>query len=256
MLRNTLAFAIALGTTAGASAAEFYVSGSLGLADTDDLSNDGTFTQDFTTGEVTGVTPPLVIPAGQAVGWTTELDSGTAFGIAGGVRLDNFRIELEYAGASNDVDTHGGVVAGGIALDAIDAGVLLTGNVGDLGTSVGALVADGRGEVETSAFYVNGFYDFDTGSAWTPYVGVGIGTANVEVEYAPSGVGIIDDDDDVLTYQVMGGVAYGFTENLEATGGIRYRVMEEASLNSPLLNASFDIEVESFIYEVGVRYTF
>jgi hypothetical protein len=43
-------------------------------------------------------------------------------------------------------------------------------------------------------------------------------TADIQIQ-------IIDDDDDVFTHQLMGGVAYGFTENLEATGGIRYRVM-------------------------------
>lgn len=256
MLRSTLAVAIALGASAGANAAEYYVSGSLGLADTDDLDNDGAFVQDFTTGEVTGVTPPLVIPAGQAVSWDTEVDEDLAFGIAAGMRFDKFRVELEYAASSNDVDTHEGVVAAGIPLDGIDAGVLLTGNVGDLGVTVGELVADGRGEVETSAFYVNGFYDFINETNWTPYVGVGIGYANVDIDYAPSGVEIIEDDDDVFTYQIMGGVAYSITENVEATGGIRYRVMDDASVDSPLLTASFDIEVETLVYELGVRYNF
>ncbi len=243
-----------------AQAADLYVGATYGYVDMDDIDTDGNFTSDFTTGTVTGVNPPLTIPAGSPVNWETELDSGDGFGLVFGTAFELFnqswRAELEYSATSNDVDGHSGVTAAGILLDPIDAGVLLTGNVGDLGVSVGDLVANGQGEVETSTFFVNGYYDFKNSTNWTPFLGLGIGYSNVEVEYEPSNVGIIDDDDDVFAWQVMGGVNYSINDQFEVTGSVRYRETDDAELNADLIPAEFDIETETLIYDLGIRYNF
>ena len=47
-----------------------------------------------------------------------------------------------------DVNRHFGVNAAGIDLSNIDAGVLIAGNVGDLGVSTEGLVANGAGAIE------------------------------------------------------------------------------------------------------------
>lgn len=233
-----------------------YIGASYGFADTDDISTDGKFTSDFTTGTVTGVNPPLTVPAGESVKWNTKLDDGEAYSFVFGKQFGMFRAELEYTATNNDVDKHSGVTAAGINLDAIDAGVLLTGNVGDLGVSVGDLVANGQGEVETSAWLVNGYYDFKNSTAFTPFLGGGVGMANVDIEYKPSNVGIINDDDDVFVWQVMGGVSYSFTDQFHLVGSLRYRETDEASVKSDLLPAKFDIETETLVYDIGVRYSF
>ena len=119
-----------IGATA---AAEIYVAGTYGIVDQDDSNNSGNFTSDFTTGAVTGVNPPLTIPAGSPVVWETDFDKGDQWSLAIGYKLNNFRVELEYARTTSDIDTHKGVSAAGIDLTAIDAGVLISGNVGDLG---------------------------------------------------------------------------------------------------------------------------
>lgn len=261
-MKSTTVFArTALGALLAAAplaqAADVYVGATYGIVDMDDIDTDGTFTSDFVTGQVSDVPgSPLTIPAGSPVSWETELDDGDGFGLVFGMKFDLFRAEIEYSLTNNDVDSHGGVNAAGIDLDGIDAGILLTGNTDDLGITVGELVGNGQGEVETSSFFVNAYYDFKNNSAWTPFVGAGIGYANVEVEYSPSNVDIIDDDDDVFAWQIMGGVSYAFNDQFEVTGSIRYRETDEAEFNSDLLGAEFDIETETLIYDLGIRYNF
>jgi len=243
-------------TSAAAFSADFYVSGSFGLVEQDDSSTDGKFASDFTTGTVTGVNPPLTIPAGNKVGWSTKYDDGTAFNLAIGMAVEAFRLELEYSATEADVDKHTGVSAAGIDLTDIDAGVLLTGNVGDLGVSAGDLVANGKGSLETETFFLNGFYDFHNSTDFTPFIGAGIGYSNIDVDYKPSNVKIINDDDDVVSYQVSGGVSYAFNDFFHVVGSIRYRTSDDASVNSSLLPAKFDIENESLMYDIGLRYYF
>lgn len=255
-IRHISAFAALLLVVIPVASANIYISASYGINDQDDSSNDGRFTGDFTTGTVTGVNPPLNIPSSSPVGWKTDFDNGDAYSLALGWQHEHFRIELEYAYSDSDVDTHTGVSAAGLDLSAIDAGVLIAGNVGDLGVSVADLVADGRGEIENTLFFINGYYDFANNTAFTPYVGAGIGYSNVDVTYRPSGVGVINSDDDVFVYQLMVGIAYKVTDPVDVTLNARYRDGDEASVESSLLPANFDIENQSWIFDLGVRYTF
>src|SRR5690606_33876272 len=124
----------------------------LGINFQDDTSNRGDLVGSFTTGQVTGVTPPLTLPVGAPVSWSTQYDDGMFYSLAAGRNFQSFRFELEYSWTEADIDSHRGVNAGGIDLSAIDAGVLISGNVGDLGTSTAALVADGRGDIDTDTW--------------------------------------------------------------------------------------------------------
>jgi len=237
-------------------AADMYVSGTVGYIDLSSSKNSGTFQSDFTTGSVTGVTPPLTIPTGSPVGWSTSFDSGMAYSIALGWKMDAFRFELEYAMSDSDIDSHKGVNAAGIDLTSIDAGVLLTGNVGDLGVSVGGLVADGRGSLESSTIYLNAYYDFMHDEAFSPYIGAGIGYADTDVQFMPSGVGVIDDSDSGFSYQLILGASYALNDQLELFGDVRYRDTDDASVNSPLLSAGFDVENSGTLFNLGLRYSF
>ncbi len=234
----------------------FYISGSAGQNYQDDTSNNGTFTSAFTTGAVTGVTPPLNIPAGNPVTWKTDYDNGNVFNLAIGMSRDNYRFELEYSQTQFDVDSHQGVSVAGIELSTIDAGVLISGNAGDLGVSTAALVAAGQGELETSTLMLNAYYDYKTDSAFTPYVGIGIGTATTDLEFSPSGVGIISNDDNTFVYQLIIGASYAFSDNLGAFASYVYRDADEASLDASLLPARFDINNESSLLNAGLKFSF
>lgn len=255
--KNHLCCAIAVSAFSFAAQAEdFYVGGNLGYSNMDDTATSGSFNSEFVTGPGTTIPAGVALPAGTDVGWDTSVDSGTAYSLTLGYQLGQLRLEAEYARAQNDVTSHGGVSAAGIDLGAEDAGVLVTGAPGNLGVSVADLVADGRGEFDTSYLFANLYYDFDLGTALKPYVGAGIGNASVDVTYSPSDVGIIDDSDDVFAYQIMGGVNYDLSEQVTLFGGLRWRETDDITVNADLFDAQFDVEMSSFIAEIGTRFRF
>ncbi|WP_299594119.1 P44/Msp2 family outer membrane protein [uncultured Microbulbifer sp.] len=234
----------------------FYLSGSLSYNEMDDTYNDGSFTQQFITGPGTAIPAGVVLPVGTAVGWNTDVDSGAGANLAIGWQMNQLRFEAEYAYASHDVDSHFNVMAAGIDLSNEDAGVLVSGLPGNLGISVADLVADGAGDFTADYLFINAFYDFDISWTLKPYIGAGIGNAWVDVEYNPSGVGIIDDDDSVFAYQVMAGLNYWCSEQLSFFGGLRWRQTDDIEVRADLLPASFEIENESWLAEIGARWKF
>jgi opacity protein-like surface antigen len=240
-----------------AQAQDFYVSGSIGRGYPDNVTNQGIFTSGFTTGQVTGVNPPLTLPSGAPVNWRTNLDDGEFYGFAIGMKTGFLRYEVDYTWSKFGVSTHRGVNAGGINLSGIDAGVLLTGNVGDIGVSVANLVATDSGDIDTTTLMLNAFYDFDTGSKLTPYIGLGLGWMNVDLTYQPGGVGVIRDDDNVFAYQLVGGLNYEVNDSISVFASYRYRDSRDARVRSSLLPAAFDIEgTSSSTIDLGIRYSF
>jgi opacity protein-like surface antigen len=236
--------------------ADFYMSLGLGSYSSDNSSNEGVFLSDFTTGEVTGVSPPLVVPAGSPVVWNTEFDRVSSMAIAAGWKFDQFRFEVEYINADQDVRSHEGVTAAGIDLSGIDAGVLLTGNIGDLGVSVADLVADGQGEIDTISIFFNGYYDFQNESAFTPYVGFGLGYSDTEIKFMPSGVSVLEDSDSYLSYQLILGAAYELTETIELFASYRNRNGGDVKGISSLLDAELEVDTSGNVFEMGLRYHF
>ncbi|MCW8194098.1 porin family protein [Proteobacteria bacterium 005FR1] len=256
-LLKTFCPAVLLLSVGFAQAQEFYVSGALGVSDPDDVDNEGTFTSSFTTGAVTGVTPPLTLPSGTPIEWDTELDTGDLWALSIGWQLnENFRAELEWNWTEWDVDKHTGVTAGGIDLTDIDAGVLISGNTGDLGVTVGNLVADGNGSIESNTIFVNGYYDFANDSNLTPYLGLGVGYRQLDIDYRPGGAVIIDDDDSALAYQASAGVLFEINESIDLLAAVNYIAGEEVTVDSSLLPAELDIEPEDFNYRVGLKWNF
>lgn len=248
---------LALAAGTAAQAQDFYVSGSLGRTFADDISTNGSFARTFTTGTVTGVNPPLQIPAGAPVRWRTNIDDSNFYSVAFGLDTDFLRYEFEYSRAKFDIDSHRDVTAAGLALGALDAGVLIAGNVGDLGISVANLVADGRGEIDTASYMLNVYYDFDLGMAVLPYIGVGIGNTTHDVNYRPGGVQVIDDEANQFSWQLLAGLSYDINDVLKLQGTWRFRDGEDAGVRSTLLPARFDLGSSgTHTLEVGIRYAF
>jgi opacity protein-like surface antigen len=238
ILTTSIASLCLMGIGISAQAQDFYVSGSVGQGFPGNVNNQGAFTSPFTTGQVTGVNPPLTLPAGDPVSWRTNLNNGEFWSLAAGMKSGALRYEAEYTWSKFGVSSHRGVNAGGIDLSNIDAGVLLTGNVGDLGLSVANLLASDSGDFDTTTLMVNVYYDFDTGTKLTPYVGLGLGWMNVELTYRPGDVGVIRDDDNVFAYQLIGGLNYEVNDRFSVFTSYRYRDNRDATVRSSLLPAS------------------
>ncbi len=163
---------------------------------------------------------------------TTELDTGILATGAFGRSFDNqiFRAEAEVLYNTNDVST--------------------------LSVPGGGSVTAG-GDISTLGLMVNGYYDIDTNSKWRPYIGGGIGGANVSINSLSSlGVLIADDDTTVFAYQVKVGVAYEFTQALAGTLGYRFFATEDADFVDLDGDAFSADGIEAHIVELGVRFRF
>ncbi len=163
---------------------------------------------------------------------TTELDTGILATGAFGRSFDNqiFRAEAEVLYNTNDVSTLN--VAG-----------------------VGSVTAGG--DISTLGFMVNGYYDIDTNSKWRPFIGGGIGGANVSIN-SLSAVGVLlaDDDTTVFAYHVKVGVAYEFSPAWAGTLGYRFFGTEDADFVDSS-GAAFSTDgIQAHIIELGMRFRF
>ncbi len=104
--------------------------------------------------------------------WSNEFDSGTGIlaGVSSGYRWRNFRIEGEYfyRGAMHDSASE----------PLLSDGTLLK-DLQEIRESEEAI-----DDVLSHNFFANLYYDFTSGSKWTPYLGVGVGVAHVLIDYS------------------------------------------------------------------------
>lgn len=252
----SLAALAAFATATPALAQDYYGSVSVGVGALNDSDNSGSFSSNFLTGTGTTIPNNTPIPAGASVGWTTEFDTGYTFSGALGRRFSNgLRAEIELAFQNNDVDTHRDVQAANIPLDAEDVGVLISGAPLQ-GATVGEVVADGRGSVDTNFLMANVYYDFNQLGAFTPYVGAGAGIGFTTVKYVPSGVGIVDDEETAFAYQAIVGASYAFNDRTALFAQYRYRATEDIETSVDLFPASLDVENRASVFEAGLRFNF
>lgn len=106
---------------------------------------------------------------------------------------------------------------------------------------------------DTSAWtgMANALYDFDFGSPFRPYVGVGLGAADVRVD---SGVTSADSEW-AFAYQGIVGVSYAITNRLDVFADGRYLRTAGLDLNQGAAG-SLDGEYSTFTGLVGLRYVF
>ena len=120
-------------------------------------------------------------------------------------------------------------------------------------TSGGARLAGATGEMNSLAFMVNGFYDINTGTAFTPYVGLGVGYARVSADgISATGLGFTNgDDDNKFAYQAIAGVAYQLTPEVALTADYRYFATQDPSFRLSS-GASVDAEYKTHNVMVGL----
>lgn len=148
----------------------------------------GGFLTDSELSEPSGVLAALGAEASFDFGFNGALAAGYKFG-------GPFRLELEGQYASNDIDNF---------------------------QIVGVDIAGG-GSINTSALMINGFFEFDWQDRWHPYVGGGIGFAEINVDNATVlGVFLADDSDTVFAYQAGGGIGYSLSDSLILSLDYRY----------------------------------
>ena len=110
---------------------------------------------------------------------------------------------------------------------------------------------------QVQTFMVNGFWDIDTGSPFTPYIGAGLGTSNI-YESMTSGAANArhhtEDHNWGFAWNVGAGVAYAFTESVALDVGYRFAGFGESTLKHSGGNVSNYMTANEFT--AGVRFSF
>lgn len=95
--------------------------------------------------------------------------------------------------------------------------------------------------IETYSLMVNGYYDIKTDSAFTPFIGAGLGMATHETD---------DGNDTVFAYQAIGGVAYSICQMVFLDLAYRYFATSDPEFDG------IDAEYDSHNISLGVRIGF
>ena len=127
-------------------------------------------------------------------GATLHFDTGWGVGGSGGYGFDNgFRVEGEVTYRQNGLNH---------------------------ATSPGGFSSPVSGHESSWAFMANGYYDINTGSPWTPYVGGGIGLALEQLSLNNVPVTFSSSTD--FAYQGIAGIGYQITDAVNIAVEYRY----------------------------------
>lgn len=160
------------------------------------------------------------------VSGNADFDTGWAGAAAVGKDYGNWRMEGEFSYRDDDVDS---TSAGGAGL------------------------ASPGGSTSVTAAMLNGYYDVETGTPFVPYVGAGVGLANVDVDnYSGGGTTLANGDDNVFAYQAIAGTEYRFNETWSGILEYKYFDASNVEVDTPLGDTELDYRNHSVM--VGLRY--
>lgn len=150
-----------------------------------------------------------------------------------------FRVELEY-GITDDTE-----------------------NKGSYGHNInGFTIPTGYGiESRIQTVMINGYWDINTGTKFVPYIGAGIGYANIREKAFVSNQYATEtakDKEDNLAWQLSAGVSYEITADLDAELGYRYTDYGtiKQSESRGYYQSGMKRDYDSHEVLLGVRYTF
>ncbi len=162
----------------------------------------------------------------------TEFDAGLTTTSFVGKKFDNnFRAEAELLWARND--------GSALAFNGVDQEFSARG-------------------AQSYNLTLNGYYDFDFGSAITPYIGVGAGIGFIENEFVYGPVNF-EDSDTSFVYQATLGAALPITDKIDGFVGVKYfqGTDLEFTRTSPADNGvALESEYQNFAVSAGYRWNF
>ena len=170
---------------------------------------------------------------------TDDFDGGIGVlaGLGLGYRLGNFRVEGEYFFRNTGHDSE---------RDAVITGVGVLKDLEEIDSAAGKL-----NNVLSHNFFANLYYDFNSDSKFTPYLGFGVGVARVSFDYNSrfqrrNAVDVIETFNDLeLRKQVAGTTTVGsamLTDTLfgyQAIAGVDYHVSDPVTIGLKFRWADF-----------------
>ncbi len=186
-------------------------------------------------------TPGYYVNGG--VGGTFATDSNAGFGVnksklqfntgynyeasAGFAYKNGFRVEAEAFHSSSDLDKVSGA-------------------------------SNRHGYLSNTDLFLNGYYDYDTKTAFTPYVGAGLGLAISDYKNLGGlrdGSSLKENSVLELAYQGIVGVSAQVDKNWSVSADYRYIGTQDAKVHSTV-GHNVEVENQSHNILVGVRYSF
>lgn len=166
------------------------------------------------------------IPSGES-----SRDEGYIAGGAAGYKFGPWRAELNLDYSENDMKS--------------GTNVFVHGGSGSL-----------SGDSSNLSLMVNGYYDFATGTPWTPYLGFGIGGTNFSLDNVRTSSTRISNSSAIeFAYQPIVGISYQIDPNWSANAEYRYFSSTDASLPyAP--GGKFSVSNASHNFLIGVTYHF
>lgn len=150
--------------------------------------------------------------SGSGQSHNVSFDTGLALAGTAGYDFDGFRIEAELGIRENDVNTVDGLQAGG--------------------------------NLKTSSLLVNALYDFENSSRLTPYLGAGIGGADVLANEIRVGNRTLDDSQVVLAYQLKAGIGWDLPKDVALSLDYSYFTADDPQFDG--VDAQYDNHTLAF----------
>ncbi len=120
------------------------------------------------------------------------------------------------------------------------------------GTTFGA-----SGDVSALSFMGNVYHDFENKSAWTPYVGGGIGAAQISFSDVLASTALrVDDDDLVLAYKFEAGFALELDDNLDLYANYNYFATTDPEFTNSVTLTKFQTGYKSHNLGFGLSFRF
>lgn len=115
--------------------------------------------------------------------------------------------------------------------------------------------------IKSQFIMANVYYDFNTGTEWTPYIGGGLGWAKVKAE---NGLSVGKESDSIsksknnFAWNLTAGIAYNFNQNFALDASYRYvdYGKSEPSFSDAVENTRTKNKVKSNEFNLGFRYSF
>lgn len=168
----------------------------------------------------------------KVAGITNRLEFNPGFAVTGSVGYgfeNQLRPEFEVSYRRNNVDKVSGTGAG-----------------------------SRNGYEDAIGFMGNLFYDFDTHTGLTPYLGAGAGVGLVGANDAGKIVGgtTLDSQDTQFAYQGIAGLSYEITERLDIFADYRYFATLDPEFNTKNNLTATDNTYQDHTFMMGLRYVF
>jgi outer membrane protein OmpA-like peptidoglycan-associated protein len=116
---------------------------------------------------------------------------------------------------------------------------------------------NGKGNLDAASLMANVYYDFATGTAFTPFLGVGVGGADVFANKIRNNAGTYSKDSDlVFAYQGIAGISYALNESTSLKADYRYFRTTEGEFGEANNSRTAKAVYQAHSVMVGFTYKF